>query len=64
MEDTRIPNKHTLTVKEVAEILGVSPNSVRAAVKDGRIPNVGMTRSIRISRLWLVERLQTGGRGA
>lgn len=64
MEDTRIPGRHTLTVKEVADILGVSPNSVRAAIKDGRIPNVGMTRSIRIPRRWVEGYLETGGRGA
>jgi hypothetical protein len=42
----------------------VSPNSVRAAIKDGRIPNVGMTRSIRIPRRWVEGYLETGGRGA
>lgn len=48
-----IPNKPTLSPREVAAILGVGKNQVYAAIKDGRIPNVGLSRTIRIPTEWV-----------
>lgn len=54
-------NPTTLTVKTVADQLGVSPWAVYDAVRRGEIPNVGVGRSVRIPARWLAERLASGG---
>jgi len=48
-----IPDKPTLSPREVAALLGVGKNQVYSAVKDGRIPNVGLSRTIRIPTAWV-----------
>lgn len=51
------PRKPTLSVEEVSKILGVGKNAVYAAVKDGRIPTVGLTRRVRIPTEWVKRHL-------
>ena len=51
------PDKPTLSVAEVSKILGVGKNAVYAAVKDGRIPTVGLTRRVRIPTQWVKRHL-------
>ena len=40
--------KPTMSVVELAKALGVGKNTIYAAVKAGRIPNVGMGKTVRI----------------
>jgi excisionase family DNA binding protein len=44
---------------EVAEALGVGKNLVYAAIRAGRIPNVGLGRTVRIPTSWLVALLES-----
>ena len=46
--------KPTMSVVELAKALGVGKNTIYAAVKDGRIPNVGMGKTVRIPTNWYV----------
>ena len=53
------PNKHSFTVAEVAELLGVNHKTVRGEIDAGRIKVVRLGRVIRIMRPE-VERLIAG----
>ena len=50
-------NKPTMSVPQVAKALGVGKNRVYEAVRAGRIPNVGLGKTIRIPTAWLVNLL-------
>lgn len=49
----------TMSVNQVAEALGVGKNLVYAAIRAGRIPNVGLGRTVRIPTGWLVALLDS-----
>jgi len=44
---------------QVAEALGVGKNLVYQAIRAGRIPNVGLGRTVRIPTSWLVALLDS-----
>ena len=46
--------KATMSVVELAKALGIGKNTIYAAVKAGRIPNVGMGKTVRIPTNWYV----------
>jgi excisionase family DNA binding protein len=46
--------KPTMSAVELAKALGVGKNTIYAAVKAGRIPNVGMGKTVRIPTNWYV----------
>jgi excisionase family DNA binding protein len=52
-------NKPTMSAIQVAEALGVGKNLVYAAIRAGRIPNVGLGRTVRIPTSWLVALLES-----
>ena len=52
-------NKPTMSAIQVAEALGVGKNLVYAAIRAGRIPNVGLGRTVRIPTSWLVALLDS-----
>jgi len=56
-ETNGFPDTPTLSAIEVARILGVGKNAVYAAVKDGRIPTVGLTKRVRIPTQWVKRHL-------
>ena len=43
-----------MSVVELAKALGIGKNTIYAAVKAGRIPNVGMGKTVRIPTNWYV----------
>ena len=47
-------SKATMSVVELAKALGIGKNTIYAAVKAGRIPNVGMGKTVRIPTNWYV----------
>ena len=49
-----IPNKAFFRVDEVAEILCLSPRTIRRRVEDDTIPVVRVRNSVRISRSTLI----------
>ena len=51
----------TLTVPEVADLLGVHPLTVRAAIKRGEIPAVSVGRRVLVPRLRLEQFLSGNG---
>ena len=52
-------DKPTMSAIQVAEALGVGKNLVYAAIRAGRIPNVGLGRTVRIPTSWLVALLES-----
>jgi excisionase family DNA binding protein len=58
------PERLTLTVKEVARLLGISMSTVRRRIKDLSIPSIGGLGELqRIPRRWLDEQVgrRSGG---
>nr|WP_084146984.1 helix-turn-helix domain-containing protein [Paenibacillus wynnii] len=53
--------RQTITVKEAAELLGVSQTTVYAMVRQGQIPAVRVRSRIFFTRLALEEWLRSGG---
>ena len=51
--------KPTMSAVELAKALGVGKNTIYAAVKAGRIPNVGMGKTVRIPTNWYVALLES-----
>ena len=52
-------DKPTMSAIQVAEALGVGKNLVYQAIRAGRIPNVGLGRTVRIPTSWLVTLLDS-----
>lgn len=52
-------NKPTMSVIQVAKALGVGKNRVYEAVRAGRIPNVGLGKTVRIPTSWLIALLES-----
>ena len=52
-------NKPTMSVIQVAKALGVGKNRVYEAVREGRIPNVGLGKTVRIPTSWLIALLES-----
>ena len=50
--------KPTMSVVELAKALGVGKNTIYAAVKSGRVPNVGMGKTVRIPTNWYLALLE------
>jgi excisionase family DNA binding protein len=50
--------KPTMSVVELAKALGVGKNTIYAAVKAGRVPNVGMGKTVRIPTNWYLALLE------
>lgn len=55
-------DKLTLTVKETAELLGISRNSAYLAIATGQLPYIKLGKRILIPRLALQELLNGAGR--
>ena len=51
--------KPTMSAVELAKALGVGKNTIYAAVKAGRIPNVGLGKTVRIPTNWYVALLES-----
>ncbi len=47
---TKPPERLTITVKELAQLLGLGVNKAYTLVKEGRIPSIRIGRQIRISK--------------
>ena len=50
--------KPTMSAVEVAKALGVGKNAVYAAIKSGRIPNIGIGKTVRIPTSWFLNLLE------
>jgi excisionase family DNA binding protein len=46
--DHRAPDRDHLTVAEYADRYSVSPTTVRAAIRDGRLPAIRIGRAVRV----------------
>jgi excisionase family DNA binding protein len=46
--------KATMSAVELAKALGVGKNAVYAAVRAGRIPNIGIGKTVRIPTNWFL----------
>ena len=48
----------TMSAVELAKELGVGKNAIYAAVKSGRIPNIGIGKTVRIPTSWFLNLLE------
>lgn len=51
--------KATMSAVELAKALGVGKNAIYAAVKAGRIPNIGIGKTVRIPTNWYLALLES-----
>lgn len=51
----------TLTVAQVAPLLGVSESTIYERVRRGEVPNVALGRAVAIPRVWLRDHLAKQG---
>ena len=49
----------TMSPVELAKELGVGKNAIYAAVKSGRIPNIGIGKTVRIPTNWYLNLLES-----
>ena len=58
-EENSVFGKPTMSAVEVAKALGVGKNAIYAAIKSGRIPNIGIGKTVRIPTSWFLNLLET-----
>ena len=51
--------KPTMSAVELAKALGVGKNAIYSAVKAGRIPNIGIGKTVRIPTNWYLALLES-----
>jgi len=51
-------------VREVAEVFGYDPRTVRNGIKDGSIPAVKVGRNYRVPVAWIRQQLESGSNAA
>ncbi len=57
-EENNTYRKPTMSAVEVAKALGVGKNAIYAAIKSGRIPNIGIGKTVRIPTSWFLNLLE------
>lgn len=63
IEELRKLDRMALRISEAAELLGISPDTVKRMVTDGQIPSVKLRGAVRIPRKQLEEWIDEHTRG-
>ena len=57
-EENSVFRKPTMSAVELAKAMGVGKNAIYEAIKSGRIPNIGIGKTVRIPTSWFLNLLE------
>ena len=57
-EENNVFRKPTMSAVELAKAMGVGKNAIYEAIKSGRIPNIGIGKTVRIPTSWFLNLLE------